>query len=160
MAGQETTEPSKRRRPLVLALALVVPFVVILILLTQCDDDDDAVDATGNGHDGSELGGVDYEGGAARLDGVDDAFQVANAPGLNPTDAITVAAWWTAADFVGAGNNSLVDKAYTSHEAPHYQYHLGVTGTGYTEGGNFGFWVAADGAAASVFGAGWTAGEL
>ena len=120
----------------------------------------DAADATGNGHDATALGDVQYSGGAAILDGIDDAFSVPDAPDLNPTDAITVAAWWTAADFVGAGNNALVDKAFTSHVAPHYQYHLGVTGTGYVDGGNFGFWIAADGAPASAFGSGWTAGEL
>lgn len=122
--------------------------------------DGNAADATGNGHDAMELGGVEYADGAATLDGIDDAFRVANAPDLNPPDAITMAAWWTAADFVGAGNNALVDKGFTSHDPPHYQYHLGVTGTGYTEGGNFGSWVAADGAAASVFSSGWTAAEL
>ncbi len=107
--------------------------------IAQWKFDGDAVDATGNGHDADALGGVEYVGGAAAMDGIDDAFGVANADALNPKDAITVAAWWNAVDFVGVGNNGLVDKGFTSHTAPHYQYHLGVTGTGYTPGGQFGF---------------------
>ena len=128
--------------------------------IAQWKFDGDAVDATGNGHDATPLGGVGYEGGAAAMDGTDDAFQVADAPDLNPTDAITVAAWWTAADFIGHGNNSLVDKGFTSHTAPHYQYHLGVTGTGYTEGGDFGFTVSLDDTAVGARHTGWTAGQL
>ena len=120
----------------------------------------DAVDATGNGHDANALGGVAYLGGAAAMDGTDDAFQVANAPDLNPSDAITVAAWWNAVDFVGVGNNGLVDKGFTSHTAPHYQYHLGVTGTGYGPEGQFGFSVALDGMSVGAQYTDWTPGQL
>lgn len=121
--------------------------------------DGDATDATGNGHDATELGGVEYTGGSATMDGMDDAFRVANAPDLNPADAITVSAWWNSADFVGAGNNGLVDKGFTSHDAPHYQYHLGITGPGWPGGPSFGFQVTVDGAEASTGYQGWTVGE-
>ncbi len=128
--------------------------------IAQWKFDGDALDVTGNGHDADALGGVEYVGGAADLDGIDDAFGVANADALNPKDAITVAAWWNAVDFVGVGNNGLVDKGFTSHTAPHYQYHLWVTGTGYTPGGQFGFSVALDGASVGTGGIEWTAGQL
>ncbi len=120
----------------------------------------DATDVTGNGHDATVLGGATFVDGAASMDGADDAFQVADTPDLNPANAITVSAWWNAVDFVGAGNNGLVDKGYTSHSAPYYQYHLGVTGPGYKGEGHFAFWVAADNKIASTDYAPWTPGRL
>ena len=138
--------------------------------IAQWKFDGDGVDATGNGHKADALGGVEYVGGAADLDGIDDAFQVADAPDLNPSDAITIAAWWNAVDFRGAGNNGLVDKGFTSHEAPFYQYHLGVTGTEYGIGeSSFDFWVAvspapdddpSDDRTAATRYKGWTAGQV
>jgi hypothetical protein len=128
--------------------------------IAQWTFDGDATDVTGNGHDADVLGGAAFDNGAAALDGTDDSFRVANAPDLNPTDAITVSAWWNAVDFAGVGNNGLVDKGYTSHSDPYYQYHLGVTGTQYRGEGHFGFWVAADGKIASTDFAPWTPGNL
>ena len=122
--------------------------------------DGDANDVTGNGHDATALGAAAVANGAATMDGTDDAFQVANAADLNPEDAITVSAWWNAVDFSGAGNNGLVDKGFTSHSDPYYQYHLGVTGTQYRGEGHFAFWVAADGEIASTDYAAWTPGRL
>ena len=132
--------------------------------------DGDAMDATGNGHDANALGEVEYVGGAADMDGIDDAFQVPDKPDLNPSDAITIAAWWNAVDFRGAGNNGLVDKGFTSHEAPFYQYHLGVTGTEYGTGeSRFDFWVAvsptpdddpSDDRTVATGYKGWTAGQV
>jgi len=128
--------------------------------VAQWTFDGNATDVTGNGHDATVIGGAAFVNGAAAMDGTDDAFQVADAPDLNPANAITVSAWWNAVDFVGAGNNGLVDKGYTSHSDPYYQYHLGVTGTEYRGEGHFGFWVAVDGQIASTDYAGWTPGRL
>jgi hypothetical protein len=122
--------------------------------------DGDATDVTGNGHDATALGGATVGDGVTDLDGTDDAFEVSDAPDLNPTDAITISAWWNAVDFSGAGNNGLVDKGAADHSDPYYQYHLGVTGTQYRGEGHFGFWVAAGGKIASTDYAAWTAGRL
>ena len=62
------------------------------------------------------------------FDGVDDHVEVQYSSSLNPTDAITIAAWYKPVSFKGNGNNPIVDKGYFSHTAPFYQYHLGVSG--------------------------------
>ncbi len=127
--------------------------------IAQWQFDGNALDATGNGHDATPLGGVEFAGGAAVMDGTDDAFQVADAPDLSPAKAITVEAWWNAVDFTGSGNNGLVDKGFTSHTPPHYQYQLGVNGTGWPGGPNFGFSVTVDGTAVGARYDGWTPGQ-
>src|SRR5438876_621444 len=93
-------------------------------------------------------GGVTFTNGevekAFLLNGTDGYIEVPNAPALNPRDAITVEAWYSPISFAGNGNNAIVDKGYTSHSSPYYQYHLGVTGDqlGYA---TFQFSVAAGG---------------
>ena len=119
----------------------------------------DGQDATGNGHTATALGGATFDG---KLDGVNDGFTVANSPKLNPTNAITISAWWDAVDFSGSGNNGLVDKGFTSHVPPYYQYHLGVTGNKYgggSRGSHFDFWVALDGKTTQAQFTPWTPGK-
>ena len=58
-----------------------------------------------------------------------DGAGVGFSPSLNPTDAITVEAWYKpTVSFIGDGDNSIVDKGYSSYLFPYYQYHLGVVG--------------------------------
>jgi len=93
------------------------------------------LDDSGNGHNGTLYGPTwDPTGkinGALSFDGIDDYVEVQNAPDLNPTSEITVEAWYKTVSFRGNGNNAIVDKGYTSHSTPYYQYHLGVTGDQY-----------------------------
>ncbi len=77
---------------------------------------------------------------AYEFDGINDYIRVPNAPSLNPVNQITVSAWYKTTPYVGAGNDGLVSKGYTSHVAPFYQYHLGVCGSEYWNGqSGFGF---------------------
>ena len=98
-------------------------------------DDHTANDQSGNSRNGTILGGAIFApsnlGQAIVLDGVDDQVVVPNAPALNPTNGITLAAWFRPASFVGTGNDPIIDKGFTSSAAPFYQYHLGVTGDQY-----------------------------
>ena len=83
---------------------------------------------------------------ALSFDGVDDYAVIPNSASLNPTNAITVTAWIKPVYFEGVGNEPIVDKAYTSHTEPYYQYHLGLTGYGYgTNPGTYGFQVSVGG---------------
>ena len=56
-----------------------------------------ANDSSGNGMNGEEIGGPVYgdgvDGQALQFDGVDEYVAVPDSPGLNTTDAITIAAW-------------------------------------------------------------------
>ncbi len=84
-------------------------------------------------------------GQAFQLDGVNDFIDLGNPSSLNP-DLITVEAWWNAASFVGTGSDPLVDKGFTSHTAPFYQYHLGVTGDQFaSDPGSYDFSVSVGG---------------
>ena len=76
---------------------------------------------------------------AFQFDGINDDIVIENSPSLNPRDQISVCAWIKPFDFVGSGNDVIVDKPYTSHIQPHYQYHLAVDGNypGYSY--SFGF---------------------
>ncbi|NOS69620.1 MAG: hypothetical protein HOP33_06795 [Verrucomicrobia bacterium] len=76
-------------------------------------------------------------GQAFHLDGVDDFVEIPNSPALNPSNQITVMAWWNSVSF-GGGNDVIVQKAYISHSPPYYQYMLGVEGGGRA----FNFYVA------------------
>ena len=97
--------------------------------------DGDADDSSGNGNHGTAVNNVTYSGGvfgqALQLDGESAFVQIPDAPSLNPTDAITIQAWYSGPAFRGAGNNALIDKGAASHVAPYYQYHLGITGKDY-----------------------------
>ena len=90
-----------------------------------------AFDGSGNGNDGTIYGATHVNGVSGKalsLDGIDDFVDCGNAASLNPDDALTLAAWYRTVSFMGVGNNPIIDKGYTSHTSPFYQYHLGVTG--------------------------------
>ncbi len=94
-------------------------------------DDSTAVDNSGNGHNGTIYGatpvsGVGALGTALSFDGVNDYIAVPNSPGLNPPNAITVAAWFRPVSYYGHAHDPIVGKAYGSHTNPYYQYHLSV----------------------------------
>lgn len=85
------------------------------------------------------------ENAAYNFDGNNDYVKVPNAPSLNPLNAITVSAWYKTTPFVGSGNDGLVNKGFTSHVLPYYQYQLGVGGSNYWNGhSGFGFSIALD----------------
>ncbi len=92
-------------------------------------------DDSGNVNDGTVYGATwvtpGKVGGALSFDGTDDYVEVQDSPSLNPTNEITVEAWYKTVSFSGNGNNAIVDKGYSSHTNPYYQYHLGVTGDQY-----------------------------
>jgi len=84
-------------------------------------------------------------GSALSFNGSSDYAEVPNTDSLNP-DAITVASWAKIPSFYGSGNDPLIDKAYTSHTDPYYQYHLGVTGHEYSSNqGKYRFQVSVGG---------------
>jgi YVTN family beta-propeller protein len=108
-----------------------------------------------SGNHGEWSGGASYTTGVASnafsLDGNSNFIEIPDATNLNPTDAITVSAWYKPVSFSGSGNDPIVDKGYTSHTAPYYQYHLGVSGNQYhNEPGQFIFSVGAGGEYVSV----------
>jgi hypothetical protein len=80
------------------------------------------------------------------FDGTNDYVEIPNDPTLNPVNQITVEAWYKAVSFTGTGADPIVDKGYTSHTLPYYQYHLGVIGDGWSNSpGTFYFSIAANG---------------
>jgi hypothetical protein len=108
--------------------------------------DGSANDVTDNRNNGTVEGAAltadrfNATGKAYEFDGVNDYIRVPNSPSLNPVNAITVAAWYRTTPYVGAGNDGLVSKGFTSHVAPYYQYQLGVCGSEYWNGySGFGF---------------------
>lgn len=93
----------------------------------------------------ASFSGDSIHGKALYFDGVDDYIDVLNDKILNPTNQISLCAWIKPIDFRGIGNNTIIDKAYFSHEYPFYQYHLGITGNLYPNyTGNFVFDLALD----------------
>ena len=102
-------------------------------------------------------------GQAFSLDGNNDFVEIPNAPSLNPTNAITVEAWYRPVSFAGDGATPIVGKSYVSHTPPHYQYHLSACGDLYPTSSKalFGFHVAAGGSGTgtSTPNQFWTAGE-
>jgi N-acetylneuraminic acid mutarotase len=92
-----------------------------------------ASDAMGT-NNGTIHGGVTFAAGkvgrAFNFDGSTGYVDLGNPASLNPA-TITVEAWWFGVPFVGDGNNPIVDKAFTSHTSPYYQYLLGVAGDQY-----------------------------
>lgn len=93
-----------------------------------------AKDASGNGHDGIIHGTsnatdrFESANNALYFDGSSDYIFVSNKPDLNPVLGITVAAWVKPRNYIGAGNDPIVDKPYYSHTSPFYQYHLAICG--------------------------------
>jgi len=93
-------------------------------------------DSSGMGHAGAVQGGAVWVAGVAgsalQFDGTSAFVNFGNPAGLNPTGAFTVSAWFRATvAWSGSGNDPIVDKGFSSHNPPYYQYHLGVTGTQY-----------------------------
>jgi hypothetical protein len=73
-----------------------------------------AADASGNGNTGTFQGGVTWItdgrfGSAVRINGTDGVVVVPNAPGLNPTTAISITAWINAESWDG-GNRRILEK--------------------------------------------------
>jgi len=107
-------------------------------------------DLSGNGHNGTIHGGVSsttdrlgIPNKAYKFDGSSGYIRVPNAPDLNPKN-ITISVWVkTNNSYVGNGNDPIVDKPYTSHTSPYYQYKLGITGDLYSNTpGSTAFWVS------------------
>ena len=105
------------------------------------------LDYSGNNNNGTFLGRGLFTYGknladstsALDLNGSSDYVIVKNSASLNPTNQISVSAWIRPVDFIGSGNDAIVDKACKDHISPFYQYHLAVAGS---YGGNtytFGF---------------------
>lgn len=117
-------------------------------------------DSSGMGHAGAVQGGAVWVpgvvGGALQLNGTNAFVNFGNPATLNPSGAFTISAWFRpTAAWSGSGNDPVVDKGFTSHNPPYYQYHLGVTGTQYPAGpGSVGF------STSSGAGAGTGAGAL
>ena len=91
-----------------------------------------ANDESGNGNDGTvngatltedQFGNVDS---AYMFDGVDDYIIIPNSETLN-SQHITISAWYFATGSFGSlsANNVIIQKPYTSHTYPHYQWHVG-----------------------------------
>jgi hypothetical protein len=126
-------------------------------------DDGTARDSSPNGNNGTVTGACASVPGrvnsALALNG--GYVSVPDSPSLNPTSQLTITAWYNPVSFTGNGNNPIVDKGFTSHSPPFYQYHLGVTGDQYGGGATFQFEVAAGGSAsgASTPSGFWTAGN-
>ena len=111
--------------------------------------DENANDIQGN-NNGTLQNGATFAAGkvgqAFSFDGVNDFIEVPNSPALNPTNQITVDAWYKPVSFNGSGANPIVDKGYLSHTDPYYQYSLNVTGDQYWhDQAAFNFYIAAGG---------------
>ncbi|MDC3133894.1 hypothetical protein OA958_03555, partial [Bacteroidota bacterium] len=94
-----------------------------------------ANDESGNGNDGIVNGAsltADRFGNADEaynFDGIDDYIKVSDHPTLNPSNEISINLWFKVETaFNGSGNDALIDKPFTSHVDPFYQYHLGLSG--------------------------------
>lgn len=68
-------------------------------------------------------------GHALFLDSGRVSFGIPN--NLSPANAITLEAWYKPVSFDGTGNDAIIDRGYTEHEVPAYQFHLGVCGDQY-----------------------------
>ncbi len=76
-------------------------------------------------------------GNALGFDGSDDYLEVPDSPSLNPS-YITVEAWFNAVNGTLETQKSLVQKPYTNHMYPYYQYLLSLVDTGnYTKQAGF-----------------------
>ena len=130
-------------------------------------DDGTATDLSGNGNHGTISGptsapGISGNGFRFTADG--QGINCGNSATLNPSNAITISAWWFPGSWSGSGSDPIVDKGYVCHcGSPYYQYHLSVTGDNYgTFRRSHGVVVGAQpgsGAAHSGTGEEWVAGE-
>jgi hypothetical protein len=63
------------------------------------------------------------------MDGLSSDIVVTNSKVLDTINTqITLTAWIKPISFYGNGNNAIIEKPYTSHTNPYYQYKLGITG--------------------------------
>ena len=102
-----------------------------------------ANDESGNGDVNSATLTEDRHGkkeSAYSFDAVDDYIQITNSPNLNSSTE-TISAWYKATmSFKGLGHNPIIQKPFTSHTAPHFQWSLYVKGDRYgPDVGNFWF---------------------
>lgn len=92
-----------------------------------------AHDTSGFGNDGTIYGNPTWttgiSGNAISFDGINDWIDCGNDASLNPSTAITLAAWYKpTTSWYGAGNEPIIDKPDMLDKALAYQYHLGVCG--------------------------------
>lgn len=66
------------------------------------------------------------------LDWSNDYIYINNSSSLNPTNEISIATWFKPESFAWIGSNPIIQKPYTSHAAPWYQYSLGICGDTYS----------------------------
>ena len=117
-------------------------------------DDSTATDNSGNGHDGTIYDAtpvLGVHGQALDFDGINNYVEVDNAPDLNPPNAITLVAWYRPDSSMGqgSGNDPIIDKGFTEHSNPFYQYHLGIDNWGWAK--KFTFEVAAGGSRIRIY---------
>lgn len=118
--------------------------------------DGNTLDSSGLANDGIFFGSTPnyvagMSGQALELNGSSDFVRVANAPSLNPTDAMSLVAWVKPRTFSGSGSDPIIDKGYFGHSYPYYQYQLNVTGNLYGNApASFGYYC---GAGSTPFGA-------
>jgi len=86
--------------------------------------DNNAQDSSGNGNDGTLVGGPTWAaagriGAALSLDGVDDYVNCGNGASLDITDRVTLAAWVKTGDAANGEHNPYVVKGDTSYALKH-----------------------------------------
>lgn len=115
-------------------------------LIARYTFDGHSNDISGNNNHGTNNGASPVPGRfgqpnmAYYFDGANDYVFVPNSVSLNPTNAITICAWYKTASFSGNGYSPIFTKGFTSHSSPYYQYKLGVTGSQYSGAASrFGF---------------------
>ncbi len=65
------------------------------------------------------------------FDGLQNSISIQNSDLLNTIQKITLCAWVKPVSFTGNGNNAIIEKPFTSHSNPFYQYKLGITGNSF-----------------------------
>lgn len=112
--------------------------------------DGDTLDSSGLANHGVFFGSAPVyvtgiAGQALELNGTSDFVRVANHPSLNPAGALSLAAWVKPRAFSGSGSDPIIDKGYSNHSYPFYQYQLNVTGNQYgSSPASFGFYCGAN----------------
>ncbi len=80
------------------------------------------------------------------MDGISNDIVISNSKVLDTIHQITLIAWIKPVSFAGVGNNAIIEKAYSSHVNPYYQYKLGITGDQHSNlPGSFLFTLSLDG---------------
>jgi hypothetical protein len=135
-----STKRGKKMKRLIMMGFICVfffPWIAYADLIAYYPFHGNAKDASVNENDGIVYGATLTEdrfgnpNSAYNFDGENDYIDLGNNYSLNPTDAISLAAWYKPSSFGGIGNNSIIDKGYISGVGA-YQYHLGVTGDLYS----------------------------